>query len=173
MSDYTAPVDDLERAIIDLWRKGHLGSGTIQIYLHWVRRFRAFCEKRKLDEVEQLTREGVRHFVQRYAGPRLGNRVSAPSSRGVAHNALHAWSCSLQALGVATPPWRARNEPAPLPPLLGEYRQFRKAHCGVSDSTLRRDIDTAGAFLALLRNRRKPVERTCLRDVDIFVRRLI
>jgi site-specific recombinase XerD len=58
------PVDDRERAVIDLWRKGHLSSGTIQIYLQWVRRFRAFCEMRQLDEVEQLTREGVRQFVR-------------------------------------------------------------------------------------------------------------
>ena len=63
MSSCTMPVDDRERAVIDLWRKGHLRSATIQIYLQWVRRFRAFCKKRKLDEVEQLTREGVRRFA--------------------------------------------------------------------------------------------------------------
>jgi len=114
------PVDDRERAVIDLWRKGHLSSGTIQIYLQWVRRFRAFCEKRQLDEVEQLTREGAGQFVLCYTGPRLGKRVSAPNSSGLAHNALHAWSCALRALGVAVPPWRVKNEPPPLPALLGE-----------------------------------------------------
>jgi site-specific recombinase XerD len=163
------PVDDRERAVIDLWCKGHLCSGTIQIYLQWVRRFRAFCEKRKLDEFEQLTRDGVRQFVRRYTGPRLGKRVSAPNSMGVAHNALRAWSCALRALGVATPPWRVKSEAPSLPPLLGEYRQFRKAHCGVSDWTLRRDMDTAGAFLALLRSRRRPIKQTRLKDVDVFV----
>ena len=40
------PVDDRERAVIDLWRKGHLRSATIQIYLQWVRRFRVFCKKK-------------------------------------------------------------------------------------------------------------------------------
>ncbi len=169
MSNRKTPVDDRERAVVDLWRKGHLCSGTIQIYLQWVRRFRAFCECRKLDEAEHLTREGVRRFIGCYAGPRLGRRTSAPSSSGVAHNALHAWSCALRALGMATPPWRVKSEAPPLPPLLGEYRQFRKAHCGVSDWTLRRDIDTAGAFLALLRNRRRPIEHTSLKDVDAFV----
>jgi hypothetical protein len=67
MSNRNAPVDQ-ERAAVDLWRKGHLRSGTIQIYLHWVHRFRAFCDTRKLDEVEQLTREGVQRFVRCYAG---------------------------------------------------------------------------------------------------------
>lgn len=163
------PVYDHERAVVDLWRKGHLCSGTIQIYLQWVRRFRAFCESQKLDEVEQLTRERVRRFVERYAGPRLGRRTSAPSSSGVAHNALHAWSCALRALGVATPPWRVKTEAPPLTPLLGEYRRFRKAHCGVSDRTLRRDIETADTFLALLRNRKRPIEQASLKDVDVFV----
>src|SRR5437899_3327777 len=57
MSNRKTPVDDRERAVVDLWRKGHLCSGTIQIYLQWVRRFRAFCESRKLDEGEHLTRK--------------------------------------------------------------------------------------------------------------------
>jgi integrase len=75
----------------------------------------------------------------------------------------------MRALGVATPPWRVKSEAPPLPPLLGEYRHFRKAHCGVSDWTLRRDIDTARAFLALLRSRRRPIKQARLKDVDVFV----
>jgi site-specific recombinase XerD len=39
----------------------------------------------------------------------------------------------------------------------------------VSDWTLRRDIETAGAFLALLRSRKLPIEQTSLQDVDVFV----
>ena len=63
----------------------------------------------------------------------------------------------------------SQDEAPPLPQLLGEYRQFRKAHCGVSDWTLRRDIDTAGAFLALLRSRKRVIQQTSLKDVDVFV----
>jgi integrase/recombinase XerD len=169
MKSRKTPVDDLERSVVGLWRKGHLCSGTIQNYLRWVRRFRDFCKSRELDEAAHLTRDGVWRFLAGYVGPRLGMAQSAPSTNGVAHHALHAWSCALRALGVATPPWRVKIEASPLPPLLREYRQFRKAHCGVSDWTLRRDIDTAGAFLALLRSRRRPIERTNLRDADLFV----
>ena len=169
MTSQKLPVDDHERAVIDLWRKGHLRSGTIQIYLQWVCRYQVFCKGRKLDEVEQLTREGVRHFAECYVGPRLGKRRSAPSSRGVAYNALHAWSCALRSLGVATPPWKVKRKPPALPPLLEDYRQFRKLHCGVADRTLQRDIDTAGAFLALLRIRKRPTEQIRLKDVDAFV----
>jgi site-specific recombinase XerD len=58
-----------------------------------------------------------------------------------------------------------------LPPLLEEYRRYRQAHCGVSIRTLRRDIDTASAFLALQRRQRRLIEQTGLQDVDVFVRK--
>ena len=98
-----------------------------------------------------------------------GNGSARRAVSGSTHNALHAWCCALRALGVAAPPWRVKREAPPLPPLLGEYRRFRKAHCGVSDSTLCRDIDTAAAFLALLRSRRRPIQQSRLKDVDVFV----
>jgi integrase/recombinase XerD len=161
--------DDRERAVTELWRNGHLAPGTIRIYLYWVRRFRVFCARRKLDDVEQLNREGARCFLRQYVGPRLGNRVSAPSSGQVAHNALHAWSCALRGLGAAPPPWRIKRKAPALPSLLEEYQRYREAHCGVSPGTIRRDIDTASAFLALLRSRKRSIERSSLKDVDVFV----
>jgi hypothetical protein len=169
MSNCTTPVDDRERAAVDLWRKGHLCSAAIQIYLQWVRRFRAFCEKWNLDEVEQLTGEGVRRFVHRLRRTQARETDQRAEQQGSCHNALHGWSCALRALGAALPPWRVKREAPLLPPLLGKYRQFRKAHSGVSDGTLRRDIDTAGAFLALLRSRRRSIKQTRLKDVDLFV----
>ena len=42
-----------ERAIVELWRRGHLSWSTIQVYLHWVRRFRAYRNQRKLAGVDQ------------------------------------------------------------------------------------------------------------------------
>jgi site-specific recombinase XerD len=39
----------------------------------------------------------------------------------------------------------------------------------VSDRTLRREIDTAQAFLALLRTRKRSIEQIGLKDVDVFV----
>ena len=65
-------VDGREGAVIELWKRGHLCSGTIQIYLQWVRRFRTYCGKRKLAETEQLTYAGVQRFTRAYAGPRPG-----------------------------------------------------------------------------------------------------
>ena len=164
-------IDDRERAVVVLWRKGHISSRTIQIYLQWVGRFRAFCEKRKLDETEQVTLTGVLRFTQAYAGPRLKARRIAGQSRAIARNALHAWACSLRALGTPLPPWRDHNKTSRLPPLLDEYCHYRRSHNGVSESTLIRDVDTARGFLAQLRLGRKSVERATLVDVDAFVRK--
>jgi hypothetical protein len=47
--------DDRERAVVELWRRGHLSWSTIQVYLQWARRFRAYCDQRKLIEVAQAT----------------------------------------------------------------------------------------------------------------------
>jgi integrase/recombinase XerD len=166
------PINSLERAVVDLWRKGHLSSGTIVIYLQWVRRFRAYCKRRKIAESEHLTAAGVRSFSHFYRGPRLKRRVSAHKSQGVAGNALHAWACALHSLGVPLLPWRDKPAPRSLPPLLNEYCHYRRAHNGVSERTLVRDIETAHGFLEQLRCLKKPIERASLADVDVFVRKL-
>jgi site-specific recombinase XerD len=171
MSDHVRVIDHRERAVVELWRKGRLTPGTIVIYLQWVRRFHAYCDKRKLKETEQLTAIGVRRFAHAYSGPRLRGRRSSKESRNLASNALHAWACAVQALGTPLPPWRDRHVP-PLSPLLKEYCHYRRAHNGVSDRTLVRDIETAHGFLGQLRRGGKTVARATLTDVDAFVRRL-
>lgn len=161
-------IDDRERGVVALWRRGHLCSGTIVTYLQWVRRFKAYCEKRKLDEIDQLTRAGVQRFIAAYVGVRLKGRPAAEHTRNLARNALHAWACGLRALGIAMPGWR-NNQARPASPLIYEYCQYRKAHNGVAEGTLDRDVATARGFLKELGCRRKPVARTTLKDVDTFV----
>jgi integrase/recombinase XerD len=162
-------IDPREGAIVAKWREGHLSRGTIINYLYWVRRFRKYCEKRKLIEAEQLTVLGLERFLRAYAGPRLRGRRSAQNSRALARNALHAWACALRDLGTPLPRWCEKPTP-PLPPLLHEYCEYRRLHNGVSRGTLTRDIETARSFLVQLRSRRKSVELTTLTDVDAFVR---
>ena len=165
-------IDDRERAVAELWRRGHLSPGTIQIYLQWVRRFRAYCGKRKLVEEEQLSLAGVLQFTRAYRGPRLKERRIAPGSCDGARNALHAWACALRALGAPLQPWRRSDTSPALPPLLNEYCRYRRAHNGVAESTLLRDIETARGFLAQLRHRYKPLDRATLADVDAFVQKV-
>ena len=172
MSERVTLNDDRERAVVGLWRRGHLSCGTIQIYLQWVRRFRAYCGKLKLVEEDQLSLAGVLQFTRAYAGPRLRGRRIARGSCDGARNALHAWACALRALGTPLQPWRSRDASPALPPLLNEYCRYRRAHNGVAESTLHRDIETAQGFLAQLPHRRKPLNLATLADVDAFVQKV-
>ena len=166
MSVQVQAVDPRERAVVDLWRKGRLRCGTIINYLYWVRRFQKYCEKRRLVETEQLTLSGLARFVRRLRG-----WTSAQNSRNLANRALHAWACALQTLGTPLPPWREKQTPS-LPPLLDEYRHYRRVHNGTSEGTLLRDLKTAGSFLKHLQRRTKSIEQMTLVDVDAFVRAL-
>lgn len=161
-------MNDRERAVVELWRRGHLSPGTIRNYLYWVRRFRRYCELRKLVEADQLSSMGVRRFTRAYDGPRLKGRHSAQSYRHAARNALHAWACALQTLGVAVPTWR-NSRLAILPALIEEYCAYRRSHNGVANTTLLRDVDIARKFLSHLRRRRRPLEAAALTDIDAFV----
>jgi integrase/recombinase XerD len=171
MRDPVKVIDGRERAVVELWRKGRLTPGTIIIYLQWVRRFRKYCAKRRLLETEQLTTVGVGRFTHAYAGPRLRGRQSSKESRNLARNALHAWACALSALGTPLPAWRDKHAPA-LAPLLKEYCHYRRAHNGVSERTLVRDVETARGFLGQMRRAKKTIARAALTDVDAFVRTL-
>lgn len=163
---------DQERAVVEFWRKGHISPGTIAIYLQWVRRFESYCRTHNLVEHEQLNAAGVQRFTQAYAGPRLKGRRIAQGTRDSARNALHAWACALKGLGVLMAPWRDHTPPAELPPLIAEYRQYRRAHNGVSERTLVRDVETALGFLVQLRHARKDIEQSAVSDVDGYVQRL-
>jgi integrase/recombinase XerD len=164
--------DDRERAVVELWRRGHLSWSTIQVYLHWVRRFRSYCDRRKLIEADQLSLAGALRFARNYAGPRLNGRRSARSSRDSARNAIHAWACSLRSLGVNVPAWRNEPEVPALPPLLIEYCEYRRAHNGVAESTLERDIDTVQKFLQYLRRTQRQLDSVALVDIDGFIAKL-
>jgi hypothetical protein len=100
-----------------------------------------------------------------------GRRIARGTCDG-ARNALHAWACALRALGTPLQPWRSRDTSPGLPPLLDEYCRYRRAHNGIAESTLHRDIETAQGFLAQLRQRRKPVDLATLADVDAFVQKV-
>ena len=160
-----------EHAVLKVWRQGHLSLATALVYVRWVRCFRRYCLENGLDDMRELCWDGAQRFLRGYAGSRLKGRASAASSANSARNALHAWAVALRILGMPVPVWRIR-ERMELPPLLDEYRQFRRAHQGVAEATLNRDIPTAVGFLGHLEERRRALARTTLVDVDAFVQTL-
>src|SRR5215471_7365806 len=118
--------EDREQAVARLWKRNRISAGSTVIYLQWVRRFRAYCQRRHLEETSQLTLEGLRGFLHAYVGPRRIGPV-APSTCHVAQNALHAWAWALRALRIPVPEWRPPRAPAKLTPLLAAYCQYRRS----------------------------------------------
>ena len=164
--------DERERAVVQFWRRGHLSRNTIRVYIRWVRRFRANCLRRELIEADELSLIGACRFTSTYTGPRLKRKSLKRSTCDSARNAIHAWACALRALGETLPAWE--NAPAiqALPPWLAEYREYRRAHNGVAESTLVRDLDVARRFHQHLRYRRRPTRTTRPVDLDTFVQQL-
>jgi len=171
MSDDLASFDKDRKEVVRLWRRAHFCPGSICTYLQWVRRFHSYCQQHQLDEAAQLTLDGVMRFAHAYVGPRTKGPVGAGSC-DAARNALHAWAFALRTLGACLPQWRAELVPRRMSPLLVVYCQFRRSHRGVAEGTLRRDIDTALAFLSVLRSRGKSCRRATVADIDVFVRQV-
>ena len=160
--------DAQERDVVKVWRCGHLSPSTILLYLRWVRHFRDHCQKHGLRVTDELTLEGAVRFAQSYIGPRKKGPVGT-GSRSTLRNALHAWACALNTLGIPVPTWLQPREAVVLEPLLEAYVRHRRAQCGIAEGTLLRDIATARSFLQLLRQRGKPAGKMTLADVDAFV----
>lgn len=161
--------DEREHSVVELWRRGHLSSSTMCVYLAWVHRFRAYCEQKQLDETDELSLAGVLRFARFGTRPRLGKKPRSRRTCESARHALHAWSCALRTLGETVPAWRKPREKPKLTPLLIEYAAYRRAHNGVAESTLMRDLAIAQQFLMHLRERRRRVDQTRLVDIDAFM----
>jgi len=165
-----ALIDERERRVVRIWRDGHLSESSIQLYLRWIRRFRRYCQRRLLNETDQLTLPAVKRFAADYVGPRIKRKLG-PGSCNTARNALHAWHCALRALSTPLKAWHEKTT-RPLSPLLTEYSDYRRCHTGIAEGTLKRDLTTARDFLAKLGQRRKAISKLTVADIDAFVRDL-
>jgi integrase/recombinase XerD len=151
------------------WRRNGLQPGTVAGYCWWIQRFRRYCSEGGLHEWSELTLAGVGKFAYRYARRR---RIKPSLARESAHNALHAWSNALAALGVSVPTWKPVEPPAVVRvPIVREFLEYRRQHAGVSNATLRQDQSTSLEFLQFLRQRKRTCRSVRLADVDAFVAR--
>lgn len=170
-SSSTVRNEDREQAVVRLWKNNRISAGAVVVYLQWVRLFRAYCQRRHLEETFQLTLEGVKRFLHAYVGPRTKGPLARSTCRDV-QCALHAWAWALGALHIPVPEWRAPRAPVKLTPLLAAYCDYRRLHRGVAESTLHQDIETTKAFLALLPGGSKSVSKAGVADIDRFVSHL-
>jgi len=152
--------------VAQLWQAGGRTSGTVGVYLNWVRRFRADCIRRGVLVDSVLTRDATDAFATRYA---RGRTCKLALARAGARNALHAWSCALGTLGVSIPSWVEPRRPGVLPRIVQEFVAHRARHRGVARSTIRGDARYVSAFLAFLRSRGRRADAPRLADIDDFV----
>ena len=163
--------DEHERQVVRVWRRNGLSAGATLSYVQWVRLFRADCQHRHLDETSQLTLDGATRFTLRYRGRRKRGPVGA-TTRRVGRTALRAWAYALGSLGVSVPPWQPTPSPVRLSSLLTAYVGYRRSTGGVGDKTLRRDIEAATTFLALVQGAGRSPRSATVADLDRFVSHL-
>ena len=145
---------------------------TVQVYLGWMPRFRAYCLRRHLIEADELSLIAVRRFIGSHAGPRPERKALTPRTSASAQNAIRAWACALQSLGEKLPAWDSSPKNLALPPLLNPYCEYRLAHNGVAEGTLVRDLDVAQRFHQHLRDRQRTIRTPRPVDLDTFVHEL-
>ena len=155
--------------VVRVWRENRcLRSSTIELYLLWVRRFKAYCRvQQALEEHSQLTLVGVGMFATWYADQRGSDRALVFAS---VRSALRAWALALKVLGYTTPRWEAAPELRSLSsPLLEEFAEHLVRHRGNPVVTRKKKLAHITGFLTFLHGRRRQVAELSLSDVDAFV----
>lgn len=144
-----------------------LKNSSARQYLQWVRRFRAYCAQRHLDERTELTLKGARRFVTWYARQR--HLVAGPW-RASARTALFSLNRVYQVLGRDPPSWQT-----PAVKRLGTtslekaFAAFLLNHRGNPEITVRKKLAHVDKLLRHLRRRAKGWRTMQLSDIDRFL----
>ena len=163
-------MDTNRRAVTQFWIGNGLKRSTVAVYCRWIRIFECYCDKHRLEALPSLTQSTVQRFAQWYAGKRRIHRLPVLES---ARSALHAYSSALAALDISVPPWKPITPPPLIQvPLIREFIEYRRRHCGVSSSTLQQDQVTSLELWEFLRQRQRTCQTVRLPDVDAFVVKL-
>jgi len=136
------------------------------VYLQWIRRFRAYCAQRNLDERTELTLAGARRFVAWYAR----HRGLKPQRLGGARTALYALSRVYQLMGLSLPAWQ--SPPRARPPataLLRAYADHLARRRGNPEVTVRGKLHHIEKFSEYLARRGKTSRAMTLTDIDEFL----
>jgi integrase/recombinase XerD len=152
--------------MLRVWRADHcVRDSSTGVYLQWIRRFRAYCAERNLDERTELTLAGSHRFVAWYAR----HRDLKPQRLGGARTALYALSRVYHVMGLSLPAWQ--SSPRARPPataLLRAYADHLARRRGNPEVTVRstHHIEKFSEYLA---RRGKTSRTTTLMDIDEFL----
>lgn len=153
--------------ILRVWRADRcMQDSSANMYLQWIRRFRAYCGQRKLDEQAELTLNGARRFTAWYAR----HRHLDPGNLVRARTALYALSRVYQVMELTLPTWH--TPPCARPPataLLRTYVGHLTRHRGSPEGTARKKLDHVAKLFAHLTARGRTWRTMTLLDIDDFL----
>ena len=159
----TPTLADMLRA----WRNdGCVQDSSAGAYLLWVKRFRAYCAQRKLDERAELTLCGAGRFITWYSRQR---HLETRHLNG-ARTALHALGRVYEVKGLSPPVWET-SVPAkpPASTLLRAYADHLAQQRGSPAVTVHKRLDHVGKFLNHLAEHGKTWRTMTLLDIDAFL----
>ena len=160
----TVPTTD---DMLRVWRADHcVQDSSAGVYLQWIRRFRAYCVQRNLDERAELTIAGSRRFIAWYARRRDLERQRL----GGARTALYALSRVYHVMGLSLPVWQ--DPPRARPPattLLRGYAEHLARRRGNPEVTVRGKLRRIGKLSEHLARRGKTWRTMTLTDIDEFL----
>jgi site-specific recombinase XerD len=153
--------------MLRVWRADRcVQNSTAGLYLQWIRRFRTYCARHKLDERTELTLDGARRFIAWYARWRHLN----PRRLGGARTALYALSRVYQVMGLSLPAWQVpRRAQPPAMALLRAYADHLARRRGNPEVTVHKKLDHIGKLLEHLASHGKTWRTMTLTDIDEFL----
>jgi integrase/recombinase XerD len=155
------------RDIRRVWRADRsVRASTAQQYLQWIGRFRRYCNALGLDEVDELTRDGVGRFLFWYAN----SRTFSAGYLSCASSALRSLHRVYEVIGTPVPPWKSVEcRPAPATAILRDYAAHLRQHRGNPEVTIRKKLDHVGKLLEHLRCSGKTWRQLNLHEIDAFL----
>lgn len=159
----TPTLADMLRA----WRTdGCVQDSSAGAYLLWVKRFRAYCAQRKLDERAELTLCGAGRFITWYSRQR---HLETRHLNG-ARTALHALSRVYEVKGLNPPVWETSvHAKPPASTLLRAYADHLAQQRGSPAVTVHKRLDHVGKLLDQLAQHGKTWRTMTLLDIDAFL----
>jgi integrase/recombinase XerD len=150
-----------------VWRADHcVQDSSAGVYFQWIKRFRAYCSQRNLDERTALTLAGARRFVAWYAR----HRHLQPQRLRGACTALYALSRVYHVMGLSLPAWQSPpRAQTPATALLRAYADHLARCCGNREVTARLKLHHIEKLLDYLARRGKTWRTMTLTDIDEFL----
>lgn len=163
----TATAAPTAEDMLRIWHADRCVQGSSAgLYLQWIRRFRVYCARRKLNERAELTLEGAHRFIIWYAE----HRGLDPRRLGGARTALYALSRVYQVMGLTPPTWRV-PQPAPRPAttLLRDYADYLARRRGNPEATVHTKLAHIEKLLDHLAGHGKTWSTMALTDINHFL----